>query len=129
MNQVLLDVVVAIALLVAAVGILVPVLPGTLLAIGALLIWALLTGETVAWVVFGVGTVLMGLGQVLKYLIPHKSLTAAGVPTRSIVVGYVVGIVAFFAIPVFGLPYSYNVATATAMALYEYCRQMAVRGR
>ena len=26
-------------------------------------------------------------------------------------------------IPVFGLPYSYNVATATSMALYEYCRQ------
>ncbi len=31
-------------------------------------------------------------------------------------------------IPVFGLPYSYNVATATAMALYEYCRQMTLRG-
>lgn len=26
-------------------------------------------------------------------------------------------------IPVFGLPYSYNVHTATAMALYEYCKQ------
>jgi tRNA G18 (ribose-2'-O)-methylase SpoU len=26
-------------------------------------------------------------------------------------------------IPVYGLPYSYNVATATAMVLYEYCRQ------
>jgi tRNA G18 (ribose-2'-O)-methylase SpoU len=26
-------------------------------------------------------------------------------------------------IPVYGLPYSYNVATATAMAVYEYCRQ------
>ena len=26
-------------------------------------------------------------------------------------------------IPVFGMPYSFNVATATAMALYEYCRQ------
>lgn len=26
-------------------------------------------------------------------------------------------------IPVFGLPYSYNVATAATMALYEYCRQ------
>jgi tRNA G18 (ribose-2'-O)-methylase SpoU len=26
-------------------------------------------------------------------------------------------------IPVWGRPYSYNVATATAMALYEYCRQ------
>jgi tRNA G18 (ribose-2'-O)-methylase SpoU len=26
-------------------------------------------------------------------------------------------------IPVWGLPYSYNVASATIMALYEYCRQ------
>ncbi|QDU95766.1 TrmH family RNA methyltransferase [Lignipirellula cremea] len=26
-------------------------------------------------------------------------------------------------IPVWGLPFSYNVATAAAMALYEYCRQ------
>lgn len=26
-------------------------------------------------------------------------------------------------IPVYGLPYSYNVATATGLALYEYCRQ------
>jgi tRNA G18 (ribose-2'-O)-methylase SpoU len=26
-------------------------------------------------------------------------------------------------IPVYGLPYSHNAATATAMALYEYCRQ------
>ena len=28
-------------------------------------------------------------------------------------------------IPVWGMPYSYNVATATAMALYEYCKQHA----
>jgi tRNA G18 (ribose-2'-O)-methylase SpoU len=26
-------------------------------------------------------------------------------------------------IPVYGMPYSYNVATAACMALYEYCRQ------
>ncbi len=26
-------------------------------------------------------------------------------------------------IPVYGMPYSHNVATAAAMALYEYCRQ------
>ncbi len=26
-------------------------------------------------------------------------------------------------IPVWGMPYSYNVATATVMTLYEYCRQ------
>ena len=26
-------------------------------------------------------------------------------------------------IPVYGLPYAYNVATAAALAIYEYCRQ------
>jgi tRNA G18 (ribose-2'-O)-methylase SpoU len=26
-------------------------------------------------------------------------------------------------LPVFGVPHSYNAATAAAMALYEYCRQ------
>ncbi|MEX0792148.1 MAG: RNA methyltransferase [Pirellulaceae bacterium] len=26
-------------------------------------------------------------------------------------------------IPIYGLPYSYNVATATSMVLYEFCRQ------
>jgi tRNA G18 (ribose-2'-O)-methylase SpoU len=29
-------------------------------------------------------------------------------------------------IPVYGLPYSHNVATAAAIALYEYCRQYPV---
>ena len=29
-------------------------------------------------------------------------------------------------IPVYGMPYSHNVATATAIALYEYCRQFPV---
>ncbi|MDG2186112.1 MAG: TrmH family RNA methyltransferase [Mariniblastus sp.] len=26
-------------------------------------------------------------------------------------------------IPVYGMPHSYNVVTATTMAVYEYCRQ------
>jgi len=26
-------------------------------------------------------------------------------------------------IPVYGLPFAHNVATATAIAMYEYCRQ------
>ncbi|MBC8355396.1 MAG: RNA methyltransferase [Planctomycetes bacterium] len=29
-------------------------------------------------------------------------------------------------IPVYGLPFSYNVSTATTMALYEYCRQFPI---
>jgi len=29
-------------------------------------------------------------------------------------------------IPVYGMPHSYNVVTATTMAVYEYCRQFHI---
>lgn len=103
MNEVLLDLLVVAALVVAAVGILIPVLPGTFLALGALLVWAIATGGAIAWTAFGVMAFIIGAGQVLKYLLPHKSLTAAGVPGRSILVGGVAAIIGFFVIPVVGL--------------------------
>ena len=103
MNEALLDLLVVAALAVAAVGILIPVLPGTFLALGALLVWAIATGGAIAWGAFGVMAVVIGVGQVLKYLLPHKSLTAAGVPGRSILIGGVAAIFGFFLIPVVGL--------------------------
>ena len=103
MNEVLLDLLVVAALVVAAVGILIPVLPGTFLALGALLVWAIATGGAIAWGAFGVIALVIAAGQVLKYLLPHKSLTAAGVPGRSILIGGVAAIIGFFLIPVVGL--------------------------
>lgn len=103
MNDVLLDLLVVVALAVAAAGIIVPVLPGTFLALGALLVWAIITGGPIAWGSFAVMALVIGAGQVLKYLLPHKSLTTAGVPGRSILVGGVAAIVGFFVIPVVGL--------------------------
>jgi uncharacterized protein YqgC (DUF456 family) len=102
-NDVLLDLLVVVALAVAAAGIIVPVLPGTFLALGALLVWAIITGGPIAWGSFAVMALVIGAGQVLKYLLPHKSLTTAGVPGRSILVGGVAAIVGFFVIPVVGL--------------------------
>jgi uncharacterized protein len=102
-NEVLLDLLVVAALVVAAVGILVPVLPGTFLALGALLVWAIATGGAIAWGAFSVIALVIAAGQVLKYLLPHKSLAAAGVPGRSILIGGVAAIVGFFLIPVVGL--------------------------
>ena len=45
MNEALLVLLVALALIVSAAGILVPVLPGTLLALAALFVWALVSGH------------------------------------------------------------------------------------
>ena len=87
----------------SAAGIVVPVLPGTVLALIALLVWALATGGGLAWTAFAVMALVLGVGQLLKYLLPHKSMTAAGVPGRSILVGGIAAIIGFFAIPVVGL--------------------------
>ena len=103
MNAVLLDLLVLMALLVAAAGIVVPVLPGTILALAALLVWALITGGSVAWGAFAVMAVVIATGQILKYLLPQRSLTAAGVPGRSILIGGVAAIIGFFLIPLVGL--------------------------
>jgi uncharacterized protein YqgC (DUF456 family) len=102
-NEALLNVLVGVALVVGAAGIIVPVLPGTLLVVGALFVWALLTGGTAAWSAFAVMAAIIALGQVLKYLLPHKSMTAAGVPGRSILVGGLAAILGFFLIPLVGL--------------------------
>ncbi|HYN56327.1 MAG TPA: DUF456 domain-containing protein [Motilibacterales bacterium] len=103
MNAVLLDLLVVVAVAVAAVGIVVPVLPGTLLALAAFLVWAVITGGMTAWVTLGVIILILGLGEVLKYLLPRNSLTAAGVPGRSILVGGIAAIIGFFLIPIVGL--------------------------
>lgn len=103
MDDLLLNVLVAIALLVGAAGIIVPILPGTVLALGALFVWALLTGGAIAWSAFVISAAVIGLGQVLKYLLPHRAMAAAGVPSRSILIGGIAAIIGFFALPFVGL--------------------------
>lgn len=103
MNEAILNVLVGLTLLVAAAGIVVPVLPGTALAVVALLAWAIATGGVGAWSAVAISLLIIGLGQVLKYLVPGRSLTSAGIPGRSIMIGGLAAIVGFFVIPVVGI--------------------------
>ena len=97
-----LEVVVGLAILVGLAGIVLPVLPGTLLILVAVLVWATETGGATAWTVLGVTVVLLAMGSVIKFLLPGKQLKAA-VPTSTLAVGAVLGIVGFFVIPVVGM--------------------------
>jgi uncharacterized protein len=94
---------VALAIAVGLVGILVPVLPGSVLVLGAILVWAWATGGATAWAVFGVAAVVLLVGQVVKYLVPNRRLKDAGVPASTQWVGAALGIVGFFVIPVVGI--------------------------
>ena len=91
------------AIVVGLVGIVLVVIPGLLLVWGAVAVWALVERTPLAWGVLVLATVIALAGTVVKYLLPGRRMRDAGVPTRSIVVGSLLGIVGFFVIPVVGL--------------------------
>ncbi len=83
-------------------GIVVPVLPGTLLVLLGFLVWASETGTTESWSVFALATAVLVVGTVVKYAVPGRRLKAS-VPTSTLVVGGLFAIVGFFVIPVVGM--------------------------
>jgi uncharacterized protein len=97
------EVLVGLVILVGVVGVVVPVLPGSFLVWGAVLVWALVASSTPGWVVLVVATVCLAGAQVVKYVVPDRRLREAGVPRRSIVLGGLLALVGFFVVPVLGL--------------------------
>jgi uncharacterized protein len=97
-------VLVGVAILAGLLGVLLPVVPGLLLSWGAVLVWALVERTLAAWTVLAVATVLLGISQVVKYLVPGRRLRSAGVPWGTLAAGGVLAVVGFFLIPVVGAP-------------------------
>jgi uncharacterized protein len=97
------ELLIGLAVVVGVVGVVVPVLPGSMLILGAVLVWAVASESAEAWTYFAFATVLLVTGAVVKYALPGRSLKAAGVPNRTLVIGGLAGLVGFFVIPVVGL--------------------------
>ncbi|WP_099037773.1 DUF456 domain-containing protein [Mycobacterium neglectum] len=94
---------VALAIAVGIIGIVVPLLPGTLLVFAAIAVWAVVENNLTGWVTLGVVTALIGVATLIKYTWPVKRMRAADVRTLSVVTGGALGIIGFFVIPVIGL--------------------------
>lgn len=88
---------------VGVVGVLVPVLPGLALVLAGIAVWAVPRNDAVGWTVLGVAVLIVALGSIAKYLVPGRRLREAGVPTRTLALGGLLGVVGFFVIPVVGL--------------------------
>lgn len=75
------------------------------------------------------GYTLVGLEQTTnstllpQYAFPRRTALVVGNERQGLTDDVLVLLDAVVEIPVYGLPYSFNVANATAMALYEFCRQ------
>lgn len=98
-----LEIVVALVIAVGVVGVVVPVLPGSLLVLGAVLVWAIDLGTPTGWVVLAVATAFVAAGAVVKYVVPGRRLAERGIPASTLLLGGLLGFVGFFVVPVIGL--------------------------
>lgn len=112
------EVIAAIAAVVLAlaglVGIIFPVLPGSILVGVGALIWAIWGASGWGWVAFGVAAVLLILGAGSSYLLTGKSLKKSKVPMWPVLAGIALGIVGMFWLPGFGLPIGFAIGLFAA---------------
>lgn len=100
-------VLVGLAIAIGLVGVIVPLLPGTLLVYAAIAVWAAVEHNLVSWVVLGVVTAVLGASLLVKYLWPARRMRAAEVGRGTLAAGAVLGIIGFFVVPVIGLLFGF----------------------
>lgn len=106
--------------LVGLVGIVIPVLPGLVLVVAGVLLWATEQQSAFGWTVLGLAVVLAAAGMVVEYLVPGRRMRAAGVRTSTLLAGAVLAVVGFFLVPVVGL--------VLGFVLGVYLAELARRG-
>lgn len=122
-TQIVWTVVCGLAIIVGATGVIVPVLPGSILIGISLLVWALVVGSPLGWVVFAVGVLFVAAGMASSAVLTGRAMKKKSIPGRSVVIGLLLGAAGFFLIPVVGL----LVGFALGLFLSEYARQKEVR--
>jgi len=121
--QIIWTLVCGLAIAVGAAGVIIPVLPGSLLVGAALLVWALATGSPVGWVVFGIGGACVAVGMLSSTILTGRTMKRRQIPGVSILAGVALGIVGFFLVPVAGLLLGF----AVGLFLAELARQRALK--
>jgi len=97
------ELLVGLAIAVGLVGIVLPLLPGMLLVYAAIAVWAVVVHTVASWVTLGIVTAIVATTTAVKYLWPVRRMRRAAVPTSTLLIGGVVGVVGFFVVPLFGL--------------------------
>jgi uncharacterized protein YqgC (DUF456 family) len=98
------DLLAGLVIAVGLVGIVLPILPGSLLIAAAVVVWAVSIGGTTAWAAAVAAVAVLAIGTLVKYLLPGRHLKNQGIPTRTLLLGGLLGVVGFFVVPVVGLP-------------------------
>jgi uncharacterized protein YqgC (DUF456 family) len=122
-TDIIVTIVAGILLAVAVFGTVYPVLPGSPVALIALITWGWVLGSAVSWTAAGLGALLACVGWSASALLTGRKLKRQRIPRRSILVAVLIGIVGMFVIPVVGL----FVGFAAGLFVSEYMRRGEVR--
>jgi uncharacterized protein YqgC (DUF456 family) len=118
-TDIVVTVVAGILLAVAAFGTIYPILPGSPVAIVALIAWGWVLGSAASWTAALVGVLFAVLGFSASTLLTGRRMRRQRIPRRSIVVGVLCGIIGMFVLPVAGL----FVGFAIGLFISEFARR------
>ena len=109
----------ALLLIVGVMGTIFPILPGSLLTIGTLLVWAWVLGSTASWTAGLIGIALAVVGMSASAILTGRKMRREQIPRGPEIIGVVVGVVGMFIVPVVGLFLGF----ALGLLLAEYARR------
>lgn len=101
--EILITVICGLAIAVGVTGVVIPILPGSILIVVSLLVWALTVTSASGWTALAIGGTCAVAGLLAGTILTGRKLRQRKIPGRSITIGLVLGVVAMFIIPVVGL--------------------------
>ncbi|MDO5645617.1 MAG: DUF456 domain-containing protein [Dermabacter sp.] len=117
--EVIVTIIAALAFAVGITGIVVPILPGSILIILGTLAWAIVVGGWGAWIPFALILVFSLLGITCSYVLTGRRLKQNEVPGWAIFVAVLGGVLGIFLLPGPGLILGF----IAALFLVEYSRR------
>lgn len=122
-TDIIATVVAGVFMVVAVLGTVFPILPGSPVALVTLIAWGWVLGSTASWTAAGIGAFLAVIGWSAAAILTGRMLKKEKIPRGSIIIAVLAGIVGMFVIPVAGL----FIGFAAGLFAGEYMRQRDIR--
>lgn len=101
--QIIVTIIAALFMLLAIVGVIFPILPGSAIAIITLITWAAILGSTAAWSTGVIVAALTLLGWSASLILTGRTMRRERIPTTPVLIAIAAAVVGIFVIPFFGL--------------------------
>ena len=101
--EIIATIVTSVLIIIGCLGIVIPVLPGSITALIGLIIWAVVLRSVEGWVVLALGGTLLLAGMSASLVLTGSRLKRRAIPNRTLLLGVIGAVIGMFVIPVVGL--------------------------